>query len=83
MTKFITKRLTLIVIRNLNSFSAENRNSKEYSQFSVLMGTPPLDMRAYLIDFSIYAEVFEDNRLQYNSNKSRSTLAIALGLSMY
>ena len=83
LTKFITKRLTLVAIRNLNSFSAENSILKEYSLLSILTGAPPLDIRAYLIDFDACAEVFKDNRLQYNSNKSRSTPAIALGLPMY
>ena len=79
----MTKRLTLVAIRNLNSFLVENSISKEYSPLSILMGTLLLDTRAYTIDFSAYTKVFEDNRLQHNSNKSRSTPAIALGPSIY
>lgn len=70
ITKFITKRLVLVVIRNINLFLVENSISDEYT-------------RAYLLNFGTHTEVFEDSRLQHNSNKSRSTLAIALDLSPY
>ena len=83
ITKFMTKRLAAVAIRNLNSFLSDNGMSSEHIPLSIMTNAPPLDARSHPLDFGAHVEVFEDNGFTHNSNNARSTPAIALGPSSY
>ena len=79
MTRLMTKRMVEVVTRNLNMFPAEQGVSKDHSLLTIVTGSPFPDTRAYPMDFRAHVELFEDNRMFQNSNRTRSTPAIALG----
>ena len=83
MPRITAKRLAEDVTRKLNLFPEESRISDVVSPLAIVTRGSAPDARAFPLDFGVHVETFDDNGWFQNSNRTKLTLVVALGPSLY
>ena len=81
--KFVTKRLTEVINRNINQFPNENSISNVCNSLCIVTKRSNPACKDFLIDFGSYAKMHESNGWARNSNKLWANSAACLDLTLF